>query len=245
MKGPEVMNMFVGNSEANIRNLFTAAREHARVHKYPAIIFIDEADAIMGRRGARAGFEGIERTLVPQFLAEMDGLEDSGCMVLLATNRPDTLDPAVVRVGRIDIPIYVGRPSAKDAEKIFAIYMKNVPVVKGTSHDQMVAHATDTLFDARYGLIMIRCKDGKDVRFGLKDLASGALISGIVQQARTMAFRRERDGTEGEGVTYDDFRDAVRDTTVRYKSLDHTQALQDFVEQNKLKDEIIGMEKIV
>lgn len=235
VKGPELLNMFVGNSEGNIRQLFASARQHRAEHGYPAIIFIDEADALMGKRGAKRGMEGMERTLVPQFLAEMDGLEDAGCMVLLATNRPDTLDPAVVRPGRVDTKIYIRRPTQPEAEQIFSLYVKKVPVVKGTTREELAKAGAAALFDDKNALIVLRCDDGKDQRFGMRELASGALIASIVERASQRALRRERDGEKPHGVAIGDFNDVMKELLAEYRALDHNDAVGDFVEQKKLK----------
>lgn len=242
VKGPEMLNMFVGSSEANIRQLFATAREHRARAGYPAIVFIDEADALMGKRGARSGgIEGMERTIVPQFLAEMDGLEDAGCMVLLATNRPDTLDPAVVRTGRVDTKIYVRRPTKDESAKIFNLYLKNLPLADGVKRTPLAKAAAEALFDDKHALFVLRCKDGKDQRFGMKDLASGALIAALANNVAQIALRRERDGDKGQGATTDDFRQAVHNMVDEYRTLDHAAAVQDFIEQNKL--EITGIQK--
>lgn len=251
VKGPELLNMFVGSSEANIRKLFASAREHKAVHGYPAIVFIDEADALMGKRGQARGYEGMERTLVPQFLAEMDGLEDAGCMILLATNRPDSLDPAVVRVGRVDKKIYVRRPNQEEAENIFSIYLRGLPLQnvqtergrKGDNLELFAKHVAATLFDDKHALFVVRCVDAKnDRRFGMRDLASGALIAGIVDNAAQLALRRERDGDRTSGLNLTDLENAVRSIVDEYRSLDHTDALREFVENNKL--DVKGVDKV-
>lgn len=130
VKGPELLNMWVGNTEAEIRGLFARGRDHFKKNGYPAILFIDEADAILGARGGSShGSEGtLANTIVPQFLSEMDGLQDSGVFVLLATNRPDVLDPAVTRDGRIDRKVAVLRPEQQAAGDILKIHLRNRPL---------------------------------------------------------------------------------------------------------------------
>lgn len=241
VKGPELLNKFVGSTEENIRAIFSSAREHMAEHGYPALVFIDEADALMGKRGQMRGIEGMERTVVPQFLAEMDGLEDAGCMVILATNRPDSLDPAIVRPGRVDKKIYVRRPNIQEAEHIFSIYLRNLPIDSEFTREE-IAHAGATaLFDDTNALLVIRCEDAKnDCRFAMRDLASGALIAAIVDNASQRALRRERDGDapklKGQtiGVSPQDLVDAVRDLVVEHRALDITDAVRDFIEQKKL-----------
>lgn len=233
VKGPEMLNMFVGNSEANIRSLFSAAREHALREGYPAIVFIDEADALMGKRGATR-YEGMERTIVPQFLAEMDGLEDSGAMVLLATNRPDTLDPAVVRPGRVDKKIFVRRPTEPEAVHIFSLYLARVPAANGVSHHDLAVEGAKQLFSDLHGFYMVRVKGGTDRRFGIANIVSGALIASLVNNVSQMALRRERDKVGLHGVTFEDMKTVVQEAVVESKNLDHSEALSLFFEENKL-----------
>lgn len=243
VKGPDLLNMFVGNSEANIRALFDSAREHFHEHGYPAIIFIDEADALMGKRGRRMGMEGMERTIVPQFLAEMDGLEDARCMVLLATNRPDTLDPAVVREGRVDRKVFVRRPNKDEAAHIFKLYLKRVPLTAGTQLGELAALATRSLFDDRHALYVIRTKSGHDRRFGLPNLVSGSKIAALVDDASQRALRRERDGQKGpHGVSLADLEASIKASIENERNLDHTAEISSFVEDEKI--DATGIDKV-
>jgi proteasome-associated ATPase len=122
VKGPEILNMWVGESERQVRELFARAREKAKEGFLP-FIFIDEAESILGTR--RAGrTSGILNTLVPMFCAEMDGIESLQQMVIiLASNRADMIDPAILRPGRIDRKIKVSRPTKKGSEEIYRIYL--------------------------------------------------------------------------------------------------------------------------
>src|SRR5271155_5446953 len=187
VKGPELLNKWLGETEANIRRIFASAREHKEKHGYPAIVFIDEADALLGRRGSMGpGYEGMERTLVPQFLAEMDGMTSSGAFVLLATNRPDILDPAVVRDGRIDRKVHVSRPTEKDEASIFDRLLRDRhPQVGMTGAD--CAHV---LFASTRVLWHVKLKDqspkNQDIapdgkpRWYQKDFTLGHLASGAM-----------------------------------------------------------------
>lgn len=248
VKGPELLNMFVGNSEANIRQLFATARVHKEEHGYPAIVFIDEADALMGKRGNARGFEGMERTLVPQFLAEMDGLEDAGCMVLLATNRPDTLDPAVVRKGRVDKKVYVRRPTQEESTDIFKLYLKDLPVGPGVTVDDLAKEGARTLFDEKHALYKIILKKGEKEEqniFAMRDLASGALIAGLANEASQLAIRRERDGKKPSGVTFGDLRDVVAAQLREERALDHADAIGMYFDENKVdRKSVVNIERV-
>ena len=123
VKGPEVLNMWVGESERIIRDLFLQARQQRQDGKLP-FIFIDEAESILGTRRTMRSYN-VSNTLVPMFCAELDGIESlSDVVVILASNRPDMIDPAVLRSGRIDRKIKVGRPRRKDVAEILRVYLK-------------------------------------------------------------------------------------------------------------------------
>lgn len=232
VKGPEILNAFVGNSEANVRKLFAAAREFKERTGVPCLLFVDEADALMGARGRQRGLEGMERTIVPQFLAEMDGLEDAGAFVLLATNRADMLDPAIVRDGRIDRKIEIGRPDKGDVEKIFALRFRTCPACKAP--DEMAAHAAEALFDDKLAIAIVRTKDGKDRRFALRDIVSGALVAGIADRAMQHGIRRILGDTTGNAMSiflaFVDVKSAIAEHLEEVKNIDHTAALAAFAE---------------
>lgn len=124
IKGPEIFSKYVGDSEKHIREIFRRARQVA-----PAIVFIDEIDAIAPRRGTDIGSHVTEQ-VVSQLLTEMSGLEDlTGVVVLAATNRPDIMDPALLRPGRFDRMIYVPAPDEKTREQILKVHTKDMPLV--------------------------------------------------------------------------------------------------------------------
>src|SRR5687767_5253750 len=114
--------MWVGESERQVRDLFAQCRERANDGAL-AFLFIDEAESILGTR--RAGrYHSILSTLVPMFCTEMDGLEPlQNVVVILASNRADLIDPAILRPGRIDRKIRVRRPDANAAREIYGIYL--------------------------------------------------------------------------------------------------------------------------
>ncbi|MEE1551106.1 MAG: AAA family ATPase, partial [Nitrospinaceae bacterium] len=123
VKGPEVLNMWLGESERKVREIFKKARDYKEKGQVP-FIFIDEAESILGTRQAIRG-NNISNTLVPMFCAEMDGIQSlRDAVVILATNRPDLIDPAILRPGRIDRKIKVGRPNHEDCNAILKVYLK-------------------------------------------------------------------------------------------------------------------------
>jgi len=190
VKGPEILNKWVGESEATIRDLFQRARDHKKKHGYPAVLFIDEADAILTARGS--DHRGMEKTIVPMFLAEMDGMDQDGPLVLLATNRSDQLDPAIVRDGRVDRKIEVTRPLPEDALEIFRMYLKGKPIAD--KELDLAAYFTANLY----------------MRPALQNRVCGALIAGAVDQAVSSALRRDlAAGQDATGLTFADIDTAL------------------------------------
>jgi SpoVK/Ycf46/Vps4 family AAA+-type ATPase len=125
VKGGELLNMYVGATEARIVNMFKECRDYTEKTGKRAVIFIDEAEAIMPHRGSRQSSD-VDRTIVPTFLAEMDGFEGNNPFVLLSTNHPNEIDSAILREGRIDIKIGISRPNQDDLRDIFMIHLKKV-----------------------------------------------------------------------------------------------------------------------
>lgn len=197
VKGPEILAPLVGVAEANIRELFLRARNfHTRTHK-PAVIFIDEAEAILSKRGSGRSSD-IDKTIVPQFLTEMDGLETSAAIVVLATNRPELLDPAVVREGRIDRQCAVTRPSVTDAEAILARALEPLPI-KGETK-RMATGAAGYLYSDQ---LLIAPK------VPLYRFVSGAMIVNIVERAASRALHRDLEAGTRSCITDEDLIEAM------------------------------------
>jgi proteasome-associated ATPase len=233
IKGPEILDKYVGESESQIRLAFDFCKRHYKKYGYPAILFIDEADAILMRRGSRTS-AGMEQTIVPQFLSEMDGIEDSGTFVLLATNRADTLDPAVIRPGRIDRPVYVAPPTKENAPSIWNIHMRNVPLSKGVSSEELIKTTNERLFSEQYPLYKLETTIGTRV-FSLGSLVSGALIAGIVERASAVAIDRNNDAKNIDGLCQKDFDIALTAMHKEQYGMNHMDELREFVENQKLQ----------
>ena len=134
IKGPEIFSKWVGESEKAIREVFRKARMAA-----PAVIFFDEIDSLAPRRGLGFADGGVSERVISQLLTELDGivtLED--IVVIAATNRPDIVDPAVIRPGRFDRLIYVPEPDVKSRLQIVKIYTKNMPLAKDVRLEGLV-----------------------------------------------------------------------------------------------------------
>ena len=191
VKGPEILNMWLGESERQVRDLFSQCREKA-AEGHLAFLFIDEAESVLGtRHGTRIG-TNILSTLVPMFCTEMDGLESlQNVVVIIASNRADLIDPAILRPGRIDRKIRVRRPDKTAAREIYKIYLKEeLPLAES------VAILVDTVVEAHYAhseenrFLDISYKSGRHDYLYRGDLASGAIIAAIVERAKEYAIKR-------------------------------------------------------
>jgi len=240
VKGPEVLSKWVGEAESTIRNLFNMARAHRMKHGYPAIVFIDECEALLSRRGSGISSD-MDKTIVPAFLAEMDGLNDSGAMVILATNRPDRLDPAVVREGRVDRRIRVDRPNQTDAGEIFQIYLKKVPTCidpKGVAEQ-----SADHLFSESTGLLRLTTADGETFPFTMGHVSSGAMIEGIVDRATSIVMHNAvASGAKSKtalALTVDHIHTAAGVVREVLRKVDHTDDIKALAENRRTK--IVGV----
>ncbi|TFG96028.1 AAA family ATPase, partial [Candidatus Thorarchaeota archaeon] len=137
VRGPEIFNKYVGESEKAIREVFNKARQTA-----PCVLFFDEIDAIMGVRGMNDD-SGVSQRIVNQFLAEIDGMKSlQNVLVIGATNRADILDPAVLRPGRFDAVVFVPPPDKPARVEIFRVHTKKMPLEKDVNFD-VLAEMTD------------------------------------------------------------------------------------------------------
>ena len=206
IKGPEVLSKWVGEAEANIRELFNQARKHKKLHGFEAVIFIDEADALLGARGK--GLGSIADTVVPAFLAEMDGMEEAAAVVLLATNRPHLLDSAVTRDGRVDRKIRVGRPDRRTAREILTIHAAGGGA--GSVSREVLDQTVDLLWSDQFPLLHARTPEGTITGY-VRDTVSGAMIHGIVKRAKATAIRRDitNKAKKATGIQWDDLKNAI------------------------------------
>jgi proteasome-associated ATPase len=229
VKGPEILNMWVGESERQVRELFARAREKSKEGFLP-FIFIDEAESILGTR--RAGrTSGILNTLVPMFCAEMDGIESLQQMVIiLASNRADMIDPAILRPGRIDRKIKVMRPTKKGSEEIYRIYLTpDLPLDPqllrdhGDDRQKAVDAIIEKVIDAQFSqrednrFLEVTLRSGRHEYLHRGDLTSGAIIAGIVERAKETAIKRAIASPEPTGLGVRDFMEALN---IEYKQND-------------------------
>jgi proteasome-associated ATPase len=221
VKGPEILNMWLGESERMVRDLFAQARARRNDGALP-FIFIDEAESILGTRRATRSFN-ISSTLVPMFCSEMDGIESlRDVVIILASNRPDLIDPAVLRPGRIDRKIKVGRPNREASADILKVYLTNdlpldasVAAVGQGDQQKALASLVDEVIEAIFKkadenrLLSIRLRNGQNKVLYRGDLVSGAILSSIVQRAKEKAIDRTIQAGTPAGLLTKDVLDAV------------------------------------
>jgi proteasome-associated ATPase len=210
VKGPEILNMWVGESERQVRDLFAQCRERAADGAL-AFLFIDEAESLLGTR--RAGrFNSMSSTLVPMFCTEMDGIDPlQNVVVILASNRADLIDPAILRPGRIDRKIRVRRPTEEGAKKIYEIYLRETLPLAESQHDLVeaivkaqYAHTAENAF-----LEVVYRSGKKDVLYR-GDMASGAIIAAVIERAKGLAIKRAIDSGADTTLTKDDLLAALQ-----------------------------------
>ncbi|MEC9423689.1 MAG: AAA family ATPase [Nitrospinota bacterium] len=210
VKGPEILNMWLGESERKIREIFKKARDYKEKGQVP-FIFIDEAESILGTRQAWRG-SNISNTVVPMFCAEMDGIQSlRDTVVILATNRPDLIDPAVIRPGRIDRKIKVRRPNREECKQILRVYLKNGLPREYEDFDKMAGPFLDNLFNRNpeQEVLVMTLRSGGNKKMYWCDFISGAAIEGIIKRAKEHAIERAIDG-EKLCITVDDLTTALK-----------------------------------
>ncbi len=241
VKGPEILSRYVGSAEATIRGIFANARNHKMKTGFPAVIFIDEADAILSRRGTGISSD-MEKTIVPTFLTEMDGAEESGAIVFLATNRSDVLDPAIVRDRRIDRKIRVSRPDKPSTIDIFKLALANVPLSNGDTVDELAQAAADDFFDAKWSMYEIETHE-ESLTVTLGDLVSGGMIVNVVDHATSYAMRRDIDDMGGpSGLVREDLSRAIRAIYDQNQDLSHQDAIVELTQN--FADQVKGVKRL-
>ncbi|GAA1020461.1 proteasome ATPase [Acrocarpospora pleiomorpha] len=202
IKGPELLNKYVGETERHIRLVFQRAREKAS-EGTPVIVFFDEMDSIFRTRGSGVSSD-VENTIVPQLLSEIDGVEGlENVIVIGASNREDMIDPAILRPGRLDVKIKIERPDAEAAKDIFSKYLiSDLPLhgddlaEHGGSREGTIAEMIQRVVERMYTEIeenrfleVTYANGDKEVLY-FKDFNSGAMIQNIVDRGKKMAIKQ-------------------------------------------------------
>jgi len=233
IKGPELLNKYVGETERKIREIFVKAREKA-AEDVPVVIFFDEMDALFRTRGSGISSD-VETTIVPQLLAELDGVEAvKNVIVIGASNRQDLIDPAILRPGRLDVKIKIERPDKSAAVDIFNKYMTaQLPIHEselrphGGDMQATLARMIEATIDEMYSLeeenrfLEVTYANGDKEVLYFKDFASGAMIESIVRRGKKLALKRYIQTAE-KGIKVDDLLAAVREEFKESEDLPNT-----------------------
>jgi len=240
ISGSELQSPYVGVTEGYIKSIFVFAREYKAYHGHPLLVFMDEADVLLPDRTGRVRrVASWEESQVATFLAEMDGIHESGAFVLLASNRPEVIDQAVLRDGRCDFKIVVKRP---DMDGIETILRKNFAgIMTKATEDELVFAAVECLFDPNKVIAHAQAigidfekheiREEHRKHFLLEHIVSGAMAASIRQRAIRFAFVRDKATGDLGGVTVKDVVDAVNVLFEENKALDHSFALNEFKEE--------------
>ena len=231
IKGPELLNKYVGETERKIREIFIKAKEKA-AEDVPVIVFFDEMDALFRTRGTGISSD-VETTIVPQLLAEIDGVEGlKNVIVIGASNRQDLIDPAILRPGRLDVKIKIERPDRTSAAEIFAKYLTtDIPFAesetRGSDVPTAISSMIATTVEAMYALseenrfLEVTYANGDKEVLYFKDFSSGAMIESVVRRAKKLALKRYI-GRGEKGIMADDLLTAVREEFKENEDLPNT-----------------------
>jgi proteasome-associated ATPase len=250
IKGPELLNKYVGETERQIRVIFQRAKEKSD-EGVPVIVFFDEMDSLFRTRGTGISSD-VESTIVPQLLSELDGVEAlKNVIVIGASNREDLIDPAILRPGRLDVKIKIERPGPEASEQIFGIYL--VPELpldpeELAAHDgdgqalveSMIKSTVSRVFEASDAnrFLEVTYANGDKELLYFKDFLSGAMIENIVRRAKKEAIKREiADGTSG--IKSSDLIDAIIQEFREHEDLPNTTNPDDWARISGKKGERI------
>jgi len=251
IKGPELLNKYVGETERQIRQIFVRAREKAS-EGWPVIVFFDEMESLFRTRGSGISSD-MESTVVPQLLAEIDGVEGlKNVIVIGASNREDLIDPAILRPGRLDVKIKIQRPDETAASSIFARYLgTQLPIDKNEIDDLgggdihkavrvMIEHTVEEMYreDEANQFLEVTYQNGdKEIMF-FKDFSSGAMIENIVRRSKKRAIKRAiAEGTEG--IRLEDLLASIKQEYKEHEDLPNTTNPDDWAKISGKKGERI------
>ena len=249
IKGPELLNKWVGETERQIRLIFQRAKEKSD-EGVPVIVFFDEMDSLFRTRGSGISSD-VESTIVPQLLSELDGVESlKNVVVIGASNREELIDPAILRPGRLDVKIKINRPDPTAAREIFRIYLSDDTPIdeaeldggdKAQFIEDMIDRTVETMYaeseDNRFLEVTYASGDREDLYF--KDFASGAMIENIVRRAKKEAIKRQISGGS-VGVGTDDLIAAIKQEFSEHEDLPNTTNPDDWARISGKKGERIA-----
>ena len=240
IKGPELLNKYVGETERQIRLVFQRAREKSE-EGWPVIVFFDEMDSMFRTRGSGISSD-MESTIVPQLLAEIDGVEGlRNVIVIGATNREDLIDPAILRPGRLDVKIKIERPTAEAAKAIFGRYLTDeLPIAAGELIESMIDATVAEMYrdDEDNRFLEVTYQNGDKEILYFKDFSSGAMIENIVRRAKKLAIKRVIAGGL-RGISTTDLLESIRQEFREHEDLPNTTNPDDWAKISGKKGERI------
>jgi proteasome-associated ATPase len=251
IKGPELLNKYVGETERQIRLVFQRAREKSE-EGVPVIVFFDEMDSLFRTRGTGISSD-MESTIVPQLLAEIDGVETlKNVIVIGASNREDLIDPAILRPGRLDVKIKIERPDIDSAGQIFSRYLtEDLPLDAGEVADLgggdrhkavqvMIEKTVAEMYrdDEENQFLEVTYQNGDKEIMYFKDFSSGAMIENIVRRAKKLAIKRVIAG-ESRGIRTQDLLDSIKQEYKEHEDLPNTTNPDDWAKISGKKGERI------
>jgi proteasome-associated ATPase len=250
VKGPELLNKYVGETERQIREIFQRAKERSE-EGLPVIVFFDEMDSIFRTRGTGISSD-VESTIVPQLLSELDGVETlKNVIVIGASNREDLIDPAILRPGRLDVKIKIERPDADQAKDVMSKYLHPVVPIhpdEVTRHGgdvqvavaRMIERTVEQMYEPaeRNRFLEVTYASGDKEILYFKDFNSGAMIENIVRRAKKDAIKRFL-STGEKGIKTDDLLTAIRDEFKENEDLPNTTNPDDWARISGKKGERI------
>lgn len=240
IKGPELLNKYVGETERRIRTIFQQAREKSE-EGWPVIVFFDEMDSMFRTRGSGVSSD-MESTIVPQLLAEIDGVDGlRNVIVIGATNREDLIDPAILRPGRLDVKIRIERPDERSAAQIMERYLTaELPIADGENVADMISATVAEMFrdDPINHFLEVTYVNGEKEVLQFRDFVSGAMIENIVRRAKTASIKRIVAGGE-RGIRRTDLIEAVRREFREHEDLPNTTNPDDWAKVSGRKGERI------
>jgi proteasome-associated ATPase len=240
IKGPELLNKYVGETERQIRLVFQRAREKSD-EGWPVIVFFDEMDSMFRTRGSGISSD-MESTIVPQLLAEIDGVEGlRNVIVIGATNREDLIDPAILRPGRLDVKIKIERPDAEAAKAVFSQYLnEDIPIAADEAVPAMIDATVEEMYrdEESNRFLEVTYQNGDKEILYYKDFASGAMIENIVRRAKKLAIKRVISGG-ARGVCTQDLVDSIKQEYKEHEDLPNTTNPDDWAKISGKKGERI------
>ncbi|MDG1845673.1 MAG: proteasome ATPase [Acidimicrobiales bacterium] len=251
IKGPELLNKYVGETERQIRLIFENARSKS-TEGWPVIIFFDEMESLFRIRGSGISSD-MESTVVPQLLAEIDGVDTLKNVIIIgASNREDLIDPAILRPGRLDLKIRIDRPNQDAAVAIFSQYLNSQIPISSLAIDElgggdtdkalrvMVERSVEEMYatEERNEFLEVTYQNGDKEVLYFKDFASGAMIENIVRRAKKLAIKRFLESAE-KGLTLDDFLKSIRKEFSEQEDLPNTTNPDDWAKVSGKKGERI------